>query len=82
MSKLIDRFCREHPEMIGKLGWWYEGDDGYWVDLAYPYSFEGCVTVHEWTVADTMDSLKKRVRKLSREQYLKDHGWVPEGEQA
>ena len=82
MSKLLEKFCKEHPEMIGKMGWWNEDEVGYWVDLAYPYSIDGCSSVHEWTVKDTINQLRHGVFKLPREEYLEIHGWAPDQAEA
>jgi len=29
---------------------WSEGEDGYWAELKPGHNFEGCSTVHQWTV--------------------------------
>lgn len=65
MSKTIQKFCEENPEMIGDLGWWYEGVDGYWVDLASGYEWCGCSSVHEFTVKDVLHALRHEVRKVN-----------------
>lgn len=37
---------------------WDEGEDGIWISLASGYNWEGCSTVHEWTVKDLIESFR------------------------
>lgn len=51
--KSLDRMARD--PRIDEI--WHEGEDGYFANLVRGYNWDGCSSIHEYTIADLYRAL-------------------------